>query len=241
MASRTRVITFLTVGGLLVMVGSGTAQAATDFPVSARVEQQSRALQASIPPVVDVQVPSGGFPFSLTRYYHWGPAAAGGLLGKGWRLSLEVKLEVTANEATFHDADGTSLIYTKQSDGTYAAPDGAPFKLAATSEGYALAAIDGSQVRNFDKTGRLTTVVNGTGTGLKLSYTSAGTIASVVDAEGRVARFTTNSSGQLIYVTLADGGRVTYVYTNQGYLAIVAGVDGTQQSYTYDSQGRLIN
>lgn len=238
--SHIRNMTFLAMGGLLVIVGgSSAAQAATAPPVPA---QQNRVMRvASALQVIDAQIPSSGFPFSLTRYYHWDPTAPAGLLGKGWRLSLEVKMEVAAASVTFDDADGTALVFVKQSDGTYTAPQDAHYKLAATSQGYSLTSDDDSHVLHFDKTGRLATVFNGTGKGLTLAYTSTGRIASVSDAEGRVARFTTNSAGQLIYVTLPDDSRITYAYTSQGYLSRAAGADGTVRSYTYDAQGRLID
>ncbi|WP_159039702.1 DUF6531 domain-containing protein [Streptomyces sp. TP-A0356] len=236
-----RMPTFLAVAGLSAVLGGSVTQAAAASLGPARVEQKVESFRAAGDlQVVDVEVASKGVPFNLTRYYHWDPAASSGMLGKGWRLSLEARLEVSADTIILDDADGTKVPFIKQSDGTYTSPEGAPYKLTAAGESYSLKANDGSLVRNFDKSGRLTSVVNGAGAGLKLAYTSTGRIASVADAEGRVAYFSTDSSGQLVGVTLAAGGHIAYSYTSQGYLSKVAGVDGTVRTYVYDSEGRLI-
>ncbi|MCX4883530.1 DUF6531 domain-containing protein [Streptomyces sp. NBC_00847] len=195
---------------------------------------------ADDPVDVDVEITSSGFPFSLTRYYHWNPQATSGLLGKGWRLGLEARLLTSASTVSLDDADGTSVVFTRQADGSYTAPAGAAYTLAAKGDGgYALTAQDGT-VRAFDSAGRLAGIVNSAGAGLRLTYTSTGHLASVTDTEGRTAVFSTDSAGRLVRVTLADGTRVTYTYTSQSYLSAVARVDGAVQTYTYDAQGRLI-
>jgi YD repeat-containing protein len=226
-------------GLAITAMPSAHAAAAPPKDISAVPGNASQTLVSDLQ-VVDAQVASQGFPFSITRLYHWDPAATPGLLGKSWRLSLEARLEVSAATVVLDDADGTKVTFTRQSDGTYSTPEGAAYKLTATGGGYSLASDSGTEVRNFDQTGRLSTVVNGSGTGLQLTYTTTGRIAAVADAEGRVARFTTSSTGLLLTVTLADGGRLTYVYSNDGYLTRVANVVGKVTTYSYDSQGRLI-
>jgi YD repeat-containing protein len=238
MALGIRLKTFIAVGGALVILGGVAGQAATAEP---RSQQQQAVRQATDDMrAVDVEVTSQGFPFSLTRFYHWAPEAPSGLLGKGWRLTLESRLVLASNTVTLDDADGTDVVFTRQADGSYTTPQGAPYTLkAVTGAGYSLTAQDGTS-RTFNTTGRLTGMVNAAGKGLRLTYTSTGRIASVTDAEGRTAAFATDSLGRLIYVTLADGKRVTYVYTSQSYLSAVAAVDGSKRTYTYDAQGRLI-
>ncbi|WP_223778473.1 DUF6531 domain-containing protein [Streptomyces sp. 135] len=231
-------ITLGLAGMSLAALGVAPADATSQETAQA-IHQEARNSTGDVR-VVDAEVTSKGFPFSLTRFYHWDPAAAPGLLGKGWKLSLEARIDVSTETVVLHDADGTKVTFTKQSDGTYSAPEGTPYKLSATSDGYRLTPNNDGPVRNFDQAGRLTTVVNRSGDGLHLAYASNGGIASVSDAEGRVVRFTTSSTRLLLRVTLADGGRVTYVYTNSGYLTQVADVLGRVLSYTYDSQGRLI-
>lgn len=229
---------FIAVGGALVILGGACAQAATAEPHSQR--QQAVRQAADDMREVDGEVASQGFPFSLTRFYHFDPEAPAGLLGKGWRLTLESRLVVAANTVTLDDADGADVVFTRQADGSYTTPPGAPYTLKAVGgAGYSLTAQDGTS-RTFNAAGRMNGIVNPDGKGLRLTYTPTGRIASVTDAEGRVAAFATDSTGRLIYVTLADGKRVTYVYTSQGYLSAVARVDGSKRTYTYDAQGRLI-
>ncbi|MFF8100881.1 DUF6531 domain-containing protein [Streptomyces sp. NPDC016640] len=238
MALGVRSKTFIAIGGALAMFSGVVAQVAAAEPHSQRQQAQRQA--TDVVREVDTEVASQGLPFSLTRFYHWDPEAPSGLLGKGWRLALESRLVLASNTVTLDDADGTDVVFTRQADGSYTAPQGAPYTLTAgAGADYSLIAQDGTS-RTFNAAGRLTGIVNAAGKGLRLAYTSTGRIASVTDAEGRTAAFATDSAGHLIYVTLADGKRVTYVYTSQSYLSAVAGVDGSKRTYMYDAQGRLI-
>ncbi|MFD9398219.1 DUF6531 domain-containing protein [Streptomyces sp. NPDC060011] len=240
MALRKRTKAFIAIGGTLALFGAGTAQTALAAPSNdQRTHQRAAQTTAAELREVDVEVASQGFPFSLTRYYHWDPQASSSLLGKGWRLSLEARLLPSSSTVTLDDADGTNIVFTQQADGSYSAPAGTPYALTTAGTGYSLTAQDGS-TRAFDATGRLTGIKNSAGLGLRISYSAAGRITAVTDAEGRRALFSTDSTGRLASVTLADGRRVTYVYTSQSYLSAVAGVDGTVRTYTYDAQGHLI-
>ncbi|MGW6958766.1 DUF6531 domain-containing protein [Streptomyces chartreusis] len=242
MALAIRTKTFIAIGTALAALGGAAAQAATATPLSQVKTQLPHAVHQAASDVreVDVEVSSQGFPFSLTRIYHWEPQAPSGLLGKGWRLTFESRLVLSSDTVTLDDADGTDTVFTRQPDGSYTAPEGVSYALAAvTGGGYALTTPNGP-TRTFDAAGRLTGLVDAAGEGLRLAYTSTGRIASVTDAEGRTAAFSTDSAGRLLRVTLSDGRRVTYLYTSQSYLSAVAGVDGTIRTYTYDAQGRLI-
>jgi YD repeat-containing protein len=238
MALGIRSKTFIAIGGALAMFSGVAAQVATAEPHSQR--QQAVRQAADDVREVDGEVASQGFPFSLTRFYHFDPEAPAGLLGKGWRLTLESRLVLASNTVTLDDADGTDVVFTRQTDGSYTAPQGAPYTLTAVAgAGYSLTAEDDTS-RTFNSAGHLTGIMNAAGKGLRLAYTSTGRLASVTDAEGRTAAFATDSAGRLTYVTLADGRRVTYVYTSQSYLSAVVGADGSKRTYTYDAQGRLI-
>ncbi|MFE9613634.1 DUF6531 domain-containing protein [Streptomyces sp. NPDC006012] len=233
---------FVAIGGALAILGGAAAQTATAEPLSeAHIQRQQLVHQAAGDVrAVDAEVASAGFPFSLTRFYHWDPEAPAGLLGKGWRLSLEARLVPSANTVTLDEADGTDTVFTRQADGSYTAPAGAQYALtAAANAGYSLVSQDGSS-REFDATGRLTHWLNAADEGLQLVYTPTGRIASVTDAEGHAAAFSTDSEGRLLRVTFV-GGVVTYVYSSQGYLTRVAGVDGSVRTYAYDAQGQLIS
>ncbi|MFK4071341.1 hypothetical protein [Streptomyces sp. NPDC029674] len=107
---------------------------------------------------------------SRRNLLRWDPAAAPGLLGKGWKLLLEARIDASTETVVLHDADGTKVTFTKQSDGAYSAPEGTPYKLSATTDGYRLTPNNEGPVRNFDRAGRLTTVVSRSGDGLHLAY-----------------------------------------------------------------------
>ncbi|MFF4054053.1 DUF6531 domain-containing protein [Streptomyces chartreusis] len=226
----------------MAVLGGAAAQAATAEPLSELDAQRQQAVQQAADEIreVDVEVASQGFPFSLTRFYHWEPQATSGLLGKGWRLTFESQLVLSPDTVTLDDANGTDTIFTRQADGSYTAPEGDPSALDNTASGGYILTVPNGPSRTFDATGRLTGMANAVGEGLTLDYASTGRLASVTDAEGRTTAFSTDSAGRLLRTALADGRRISYLYTSQSYLSAVAGVDGSVRTYTYDAQGQLI-
>ncbi|MFJ3728880.1 FG-GAP-like repeat-containing protein [Streptomyces sp. NPDC090045] len=185
--------------------------------------------------VTDVSVPGKGLLFALTRSYRSDATATDGLLGKGWTLPFESKLSIASDKATLADADGAQVVFTKNGDGSFAAPKPVRFTLAAVAGGYTLTALDGTS-RTFDSAGRLTGLRDSDGRGLKLTYAGS-RLAHIVDAAGRTAAFIVDSaSGRLSQVNLADGRKVNYTFAD-GQLASVASDSGVTK-YSYVA-GRL--
>uniref|UniRef100_A0AAU2V2F5 FG-GAP-like repeat-containing protein n=1 Tax=Streptomyces sp. NBC_00003 TaxID=2903608 RepID=A0AAU2V2F5_9ACTN len=185
----------------------------------------------------DVSVPGVGLPFTLSRAYRSTTTTADGLLGKGWSLPFEAKLQLSADKATLVDGDGAQIIFLKASDGSFVAPKPVRFTLASGSDGYTVTALDGSS-RAFDSSGRLAGVYDSDKRGVTLTY-SGSRLAKATDAAGRSALFTVDSSsGRLSQVDLADGRKVTYGFAGN-QLASVKGIDGGVTKYTYDGGGRL--
>ncbi|MDX3753831.1 RHS repeat protein, partial [Streptomyces sp. AK08-02] len=91
--------------------------------------------------------------------------------------------------------------------------------------------------RTFSSSGQLTSVVDGGGQGLTLTYTS-GKLSSVKDAAGRTTSFTLNADGLLSNVGLPDATSVSYTYTG-GLLTSVTDPAGKVSSYGYNADKRL--
>ncbi|WP_194924209.1 DUF6531 domain-containing protein [Catenulispora pinisilvae] len=192
----------------------------------------------------DASVPGPGMPFSLARSYRSDATNTTGLLGQGWRLPFEASVSVnaTSGAVTLIDGDGAQVMFTKNPDGSYTGPVPVRYTLAAVAGGgFTVTALDNS-VRTFDASGRLTSMVDVSGKGLILGYTT-GVLSSVTDAAGRAAALTVYPAGDpaaglLEQVTLADGRSVSYSYTNR-QLTGVKDVTGGLTQYSYDAGGRL--
>jgi RHS repeat-associated protein len=185
----------------------------------------------------DVVVPGKGYPFAVTRSYSSGVSRAGAL-GRGWSLPWEASLAVQPNgDVIFTAADGNRYTYAKNSDGTFGGQRGVHSGLTAISTGYRLTTVELKRLF-FDSAGRLTSIVDRTGTGLTIAY-SGSQVSTVTDAAGRSAALT-YSSGLLTGIALADGRHVGYAYTG-GLLTTVTDLTGKPTTYAYDSAARLVS
>lgn len=192
----------------------------------------------------DVSVPGPGQPFKLSRSYRSDATGSGGMLGKGWQLPFEASLSVnvTSGAVTLADDDGAQVVFTKNADGSYTGPVPVRYTLASVpGGGFTVTALD-SSVRTFDASGRLTSIVDVSGKGMTLGY-SSGVLSSVTDAAGRAATFTMYPAGDpaaglLQKVVLADGRSVSYSYTSRQLSGVTDVTSGLTQ-YGYDPGGRL--
>ncbi|WP_159399830.1 DUF6531 domain-containing protein [Streptomyces alboflavus] len=186
--------------------------------------------------VTDAEVPGKGLPVRLTRHYASDSKETGGLFGKGWRLSYETNLNVATDSATLTDIDGATVKFSKKSDGTYTAPKPVRYTLAAVADGFTLTSADHTR-QTFDKAGKLTGWVDGSGKGLTLDYTD-GRLTKVTDAAGRDTTFKVDAaSGRLEEAVLPDGRSVKYQQVD-GQLGSATGAEGGTTKYTYQG-GRL--
>jgi YD repeat-containing protein len=95
----------------------------------------------------------------------------------------------------------------------------------------------------------LQSVIDATGQGVTLAYSTsstpstvapvAGLLITVTDSKGRQLNFTYNSNGQIIQVSLPDGGALTYTYDSTadattGNLMSVQYPDGHTRQYVYN-------
>lgn len=185
--------------------------------------------------LTDAQIVGVGKQVSLERTYR-SDSTTTSLLGRGWATPFDVKLTVATSTVTYQADDGAKFVFTQASDGTYTAPAGSAAKLVKGTSTYTVTTPDHTK-RTFSSTGQLTSLVDGAGQGLTLTYTS-GKLSSVKDAAGRTTTFTLNTDGQVTKVSLPDSTSVSYAYTG-GLLTSVTDPAGKVSSYAYNADKRL--
>ncbi|MER5447022.1 DUF6531 domain-containing protein [Streptomyces sp. NPDC002766] len=185
--------------------------------------------------LTDAKLVGPGIPLSLERSYR-SDSATTGLLGRGWSTPFDSNLAIASGKITYQADDGAKFVFTQASDGTYTAPAGSTAKLAKSGSTYTLTTLDHTK-RTFDSAGHLTSMVDGTGQGLSLTY-SSGKPTSVKDAAGHTTDFTLDSAGLLSKASLPDGTSVSYGYDG-GLLTSVTDPAGKTSSYAYGTDKRL--
>ncbi|MEU4985918.1 DUF6531 domain-containing protein [Streptomyces sp. NPDC021969] len=189
---------------------------------------------------VDAQLPAPGVPFALQRTYSSNNTASG-VLGKGWSLAYDVRLQVSDTKVVYLADSGARITFTKDTtSGTYTASS---LGVTATLTGSATSGFtltSGTREKlSFNGTGRLTGWRDASGVGLTFAY-SGTNLTSVTDAAGRMVKLTVDSaSHRLEAVDLPGGQSVDYGYTD-GLLTSVKGTNGGTTVYAYDAEGRLV-
>jgi len=191
--------------------------------------------------VTDATVASPGMPFAFTRSYNSGDASQYEL-GYGWHEPygsyIVVNTAVSPNTATATIGTGQQILFTKQSDGTWAAPAGTTATLGYAGSVYTLT--DVNHVKwQFSSTGMLTDIIDRNGN----TTTVSGWLhwpTGVTLSNGKTINFTTNGSGRITKITLPDSRTVSYTYSSAGDLATVTDLRGGVTSYTYNSSHQLL-
>jgi RHS repeat-associated protein len=185
----------------------------------------------------DAKMGGLGIPFAFTRSYNSGtPGAAS--LSPGWMHSYDVHLDVQMNgDVVLSAEEGQSYTFTKQTDGSFSAPDGNYDTLVKLANGtYRLTRRD--QVKYlFASDGRLTSLVDRNGQGLTFTYTS-GNLTSIFDNAGRETALTYTIGNKVRKLSLPDGRFVRFSYTS-GLLTEVLDLRGNTVTYGYDATGLL--
>ncbi|MGH2746785.1 MAG: DUF6531 domain-containing protein, partial [Actinomycetota bacterium] len=206
-------------------------------PSGSQGDPVNSATGAYFTSATDLALPGIDVPFVFKRSYN-SLTERGGVLGAGWRHSLEASLKLWPHgDIDLHAEDGQILRFEKQSDGSFEGGPGVRSKLVAVTGGYKVTRRD-QVVYAFDSNGKLKSIKGRNGTGLTLAHGTDGNISTVTDSAGRVIDFSHNANGRLTQVALPDGRSVSYGYTN-GLLTSVTDVRGNTTSYTYDSKQRL--
>ncbi|WP_271223043.1 RHS repeat-associated core domain-containing protein [Streptosporangium carneum] len=208
--------------------GCGNALALTAAGQASRGLGVNTGTGAYVRTEQDLTMASFGPRFATSRTYSSMNRGASPL-GPGWAWSYDMR--VTAGEdgvAAVRAEDGAQARYTPLTDGAYRRPPGVRSTLRRTDGGWELTTP--RQVRYaFDSQGRLTSIRNARGVGVRLAYEGLG--VNITDASGRVAEVRIEG-GLIREIKLPDGRNVNYFYT-AGLLSSVIDARGFTWKYRY--------
>ncbi|GIJ57776.1 hypothetical protein Vau01_052920 [Virgisporangium aurantiacum] len=181
----------------------------------------------------DLSMASFGVEFTSVRTYS-SAVATPGPFGTGWSWSYGMRVTTGDEGVTVRAQDGAEAFYRLNAAGGYDRPAGVRSNLRRAGAGWELVTVT-QTVYAFDAEGRLTSILNPRGAGVRLAYTATG--LTVTDASGRVATVTVTDA-LIRKVRLPDNRYVEYGY-EQGRLASVRDVRGNTWRYRYNDVGLL--
>jgi RHS repeat-associated protein len=182
----------------------------------------------------DLRLPGFGVTFEAKRFYSSANTTAGSM-GVGWSWTYDTKvIPPTGGQTavTVRAEDGAQAVYTAGPGGTYDRPPGVRSELSAVTGGWRLLT-PAQTAYNFDSTGRLVSVLDPHGHGVRLAYTSSS--VTVTDAAGRVVTGALNAARLLTSLTLPDRRKVSYGYTS-GLLTSATDAAGNTWRFGYTGQ-----
>jgi RHS repeat-associated protein len=225
-------------GGQAGGCGCGNALAQTDAGQASRATGVNTGTGAFVRVEQDLAMTSFGVQFSSARTYSSANVTPGPL-GLGWAWSYDMRVTASADGALVRAEDGAEARYGLREDGSYARPPGVRSNLRRAGDGWQL--VTPYQITYaFDGQGRLASVLNARGAGVRLSY--ADSEVRITDASGRVAKAFLKA-GLIRSIVLPDGRRVSYGYetsaAGQTWLSYVLDAGGEKWVYRYHDTGLL--
>jgi YD repeat-containing protein len=145
---------------------------------------------------VDMAALPGVLGLEIVRHYnsvYSGPNGSTNLLGRGWKLSYETDLHVTAATLQVVQADGTRIIFSRDAGNPSLCASGDPadgsieIVRRTRNEEYVWTMADGRQL-SFDSRGKLVQIRHPGGEFVSLVYDRSGLLLSVTDPQGRSLR-----------------------------------------------------
>lgn len=255
-----------------------TAQFTTDLPIRVDYSDDAVAKNAALRSMMEngeayegdpVFMPTGNFlwdyrdlavngaqSLKFTRHYN-AHDKRDGELGVGWRHNYSYSVEVGSLFATVNLADGTTVSYTKNRDGSFSGSPSIPYTLEPISSGYLFTMLNKTRYF-FDTDGRLTSIIdvngntttiirndeqlqsvsNSSGT-LTFSYTSD-KISGITDQTGRSVQYTYNGNDLVSFLN-PDGDTIDYTYDGAHHITAISDLNGNiYLTNTYDDIGRVV-
>ena len=165
----------------------------------------------------DLAVGGRGVGLGLTRTYNAQAAAEGahGIFGYGWTNSFSDHLvvEKASKEATFYQANDSTVPFTEETGGSFTAPVWSQDALSGSSEaGYTVTLANQTKYKFAGSSGRLESVTDRDGNATTLSYNETGELTAITDPVSRKIKFKYNSEGLVESVQDPLGQVVRYTY-----------------------------
>jgi len=200
----------------------------------------------------DYTDPAGWLTFR--RFYNNDAYTGTSATGIQWRHSFDRSLAFSPvngqNQATLYRPDGRQEFFTNVNAQWVADPDN-PDRMTETdnAQGSAISyTVFIAALRQFEtysaSYGQLLSIVDETGRGVGLNYSTsqtptsvaphAGLLVKVTDSQARQLNFNYDSNGYLHQAILPDGATLTYIHDSNGNLTSVAYPDNTTRQYVYN-------
>ena len=128
-------------------------------------------------------------------------------------------------------ADGSTLVYQKDSSGAWASSSDPYGELEESSAGYVYRDTRTGKQMNFDGQGRLTRIQRSDGHIQTLQYVESNVV--VTDDLGNIMTLTFNANGQLSTAAVEDL-QFSYAYDDADNLSAITWPDGTTKQYVYE-------
>jgi RHS repeat-associated protein len=190
---------------------------------------------------IDLAMPGRILPFAFTRSYNSSDTATGPL-GPAWSHSLFWKVVDAGGYLTLRRGDGQRDHFTRNTNGTYAAPPNVFDTIAKNGDSTFTLTLKNQTQYEFSTNGQLTRVHEPAGNQITLTYTT-GNLTSVSDTVGRAVSLSYDTSNRITQLQDPLGRKVTYAYDTNGRLATVTDKIGNaagqnpalhQWKYAYD-------
>ncbi|WP_311772071.1 DUF6531 domain-containing protein [Listeria booriae] len=161
---------------------------------------------------------------TITRTYNSMGQGKDSPMGRNWTFNLADQLGFLEDGAVMLTrADGGSVFFAKQPDGTFAIEEDEPLTLVKK------ASKDGA--REFEVTDSDTKVVS--------LFAANGLLLKTTDRAGHVTNYTYNANGELVKMVTGSGKVLQYAWDSQGHLKEIVLPDGGKLAYAYDADGNL--
>ncbi|WP_143082734.1 DUF6531 domain-containing protein [Cellulomonas sp. KH9] len=184
----------------------------------------------------DLSMASVGVPFAASRWYS-STSQKPGMFGVGWTWTYDMTVTASGDDAVVRAEDGAVATFEGSDDGTYRRPAGVRSNLRKTADGWTLTTPT-HQVMTFDAQGRLLSVLDARGLGVRLTYGTDG-LSTITDGAGRVVKISLrNDVGLIRRIELPDGRNVQFDYDRNRLISVQA-PNGRTTQYRYDTAGRM--
>jgi RHS repeat-associated protein len=181
----------------------------------------------------------------LARTYNAQAAVAAmsaGRSGYGWSSSYSDSLTVdqSTGNVTVHQANGSTVPFSPNDSGGYAAPGWVHATLGKNDDGsYTYVLPDHSRSFSFDSSGKLQSEADRNGNSTTLGYGGSGNLTTITDPAGRAITLSYNADGTVQQATDPAGHTVHYAYDSSGNLTDVTDVGGGVTHFAYDAAHRM--